>query len=102
MSIAIIIPAFKEADNIEKLIFSILKVLNDPIIIIIDDFPDRETEEKIKVFNNICYIYRGQKLGRGSSVIEGMRNLINEKEINKIIEMDANLSHDPNELFQDL
>jgi len=41
-------------------------------------------------------------LGRGSSVIEGMRNLINEKEINKIIEMDANLSHDPNELFQDL
>ena len=102
MSIAIIIPAFKEADNIEKLIFSILKVLNDPIIIIIDDSPDRETQEKIKAFNNIRYIYRGQKLGRGSAVIEGMRNLINEKEINKIIEMDANLSHDPNELFQDL
>ena len=102
MSIAIIIPAFKEVDNIEKLIFSILKVLNDPIIIIIDDSPDRKTEEKIKTFNNIRYIYRGQKLGRGSAVIEGMKNLINEKEIDKIIEMDADLSHDPNEIQNNL
>ena len=102
MSIAIIIPAFKESDNIEKLIFSISKVLNDPIIIIIDDSPDRETQEKIKAFNNIRYIYRGQKLGRGSAVIEGMRNLINEKEIDKIIEMDADLSHDPNEIQNNL
>ena len=51
MSIAIIIPAYKESDNIEKLIFSILKVLKDPIIIIIDDSPDKEIQEKIKKFN---------------------------------------------------
>ena len=78
MSIAIIIPAYKEADNIEKLIFSILKILKDPLIIIIDDSPNKDTHEKIKKFNNVRYIYRGEKLGRGSAVIEGMKNIVNE------------------------
>lgn len=102
MSIAIIIPAFKESDNIEKLIFSILKILKDPIIVIVDDSPNKEIQEKIKNFNNIRYIYRGKKLGRGSAVIEGMKNLVNEKEIGKIIEMDADLSHDPSEINNNL
>ena len=102
MTIAIIIPAFKESGNIEKLIFSILKILENPLIIIIDDSPDRKTQEKIKTFNNIRYIYRGKKLGRGSAVIEGMKNLVNEKEINKIIEMDAALSHDPSDIQNNL
>ncbi len=102
MTIAIIIPAFKEFDNIEKLICSIQKVLGNPLIIIIDDSPDRKTQEKIKNFNNIRYIFRGKKLGRGSAVIEGMQSLVNEKGINKIIEMDADLSHDPNEIVNNL
>ena len=102
MSIAIIIPAFKESDNIEKLIFSILKILKDPVIVIVDDSPNKEIQEKIKNFNNIRYIYRGKKLGRGSAVIEGMKNLVNEKEISKIIEMDADLSHDPSEINNNL
>ena len=102
MNIAIIIPAYKESDNIEKLIFTILKFLKDPLIIIVDDSPNKETQEKIKNFNNIRYIYRGKKLGRGSAVIEGMKNLINEKEINKIIEMDADLSHEPSEIQNNL
>ena len=102
MTIAIIIPAFKESDNIQKLIGSIQKVLGNPLIIIIDDSPDRKTQEKIKNFNNIRYIFRGKKLGRGSAVIEGMQSLVNEKGINKIIEMDADLSHDPNEIVNNL
>ena len=102
MSIAIIIPAYKESDNIENLIFSILEFLKDPIIIIVDDSPNNEIQEKIKRFNNIRYIYRGKKLGRGSAVIEGMKTLIKEEEINKIIEMDADLSHNPSEIENNL
>ena len=102
MSIAIIVPVFKESDNIEKLIFSILNILKDPIIVIVDDSPDKEVQEKIKNFNNIRYIYRGTKLGRGSAVIEAMKNLINEEKISKIIEMDADLSHDPSEIKNNL
>ena len=57
MNTAIIVPAYKEFDNIEKLINSILKVLKKPLIIIVDDSPDRRTEERIKKFENIHYIY---------------------------------------------
>ena len=102
MRIAIIIPAYKESDNIEKLISLIQKILEDSIIIIVDDSPDNKTEEKIKNFNNIRYIFRGKKLGRGSAVIQGMKSLVNEKEISKVIEMDADLSHDPNEIQDNL
>ena len=102
MSIAIIVPAYKESDNIENLIVSILKFLKNPIIIIVDDSPNNEIQEKIKRFDNIRYIYRGKKLGRGSAVIEGMKTLIKEEEINKIIEMDADLSHNPSEIENNL
>jgi len=102
MSTAIIIPAYKEFDNIEKLINSILKVLKDPLIIIVDDSPDDKTGEKVRKFGNIHYVYRGKKLGRGSAVIDGMRYLIDKIQIDKIIEMDADLSHDPSELNRNL
>ena len=49
MSIAIIIPAFKESENIEKLVKLILEVLKKPLIVIVDDSPDREIENIIKV-----------------------------------------------------
>ena len=45
-----------------------------------------EIENIIKVFNNIHYVYRGKKLGRGSAIIEGMKIIIKKKEIDKIIE----------------
>jgi dolichol-phosphate mannosyltransferase len=102
MSIAIIIPAYKESENIENLIFTILSFLKDPMIIIVDDSPNNEIKEKIKRFNNIRYIYRGKKLGRGSAVIEGMKTLIKEERVNKIIEMDADLSHSPSEIENNL
>ena len=102
MSIAIIIPAFKESENIEKLVKLILEVLKKPLIVIVDDSPNREIENIIKVFKNIHYIYRGKKLGRGSAVIEGMKNIVSKENIDTIIEMDADLSHDPKEIEKHL
>ena len=98
MSIAIVVPAYKEAKNIENLVKSILEVLKNPFIVIVDDSPNNEIENIIKVFNNIHYVYRGKKLGRGSAIIEGMKIIIKKKEIDKIIEMDADLIHDPKEI----
>ena len=98
MSIAIVVPAYKEAKNIENLVKSILEVLKNPFIVIVDDSPNNEIENIIKDFNNIHYVYRGKKLGRGSAIIEGMKIIIKKKEIDKIIEMDADLIHDPKEI----
>ena len=73
MNLTIIIPAYKEADNIEVLIDKINKNLKDPYIILVDDSPDNSIEKIIKKFNNLKYIFRGKKLGRGSAVLDGMK-----------------------------
>ena len=98
MNVAVIIPAYKEAENIEKLVKSILEIVEKPTIIIVDDSPNNEIESIIKPFENIIYLYRGRKLGRGTAVIEGMKTIIKLKNIDKIIEMDADLSHEPKEI----
>ena len=90
MNVAIVIPAFKESQNIENLVKSILEVLKDPFIVILDDSPDREIEKIVKFFHNVHYFYRGKKLGRGSAVIEGMKTIIKKKEININIKANGN------------
>jgi len=102
MKVAIVIPAFKESENIENLIRSILEVLKDPLIVIVDDSPDKKIEEVTNAFENIHYIYRGKKLGRGSAVIEGMKVVVKKEELEAIIEMDADLSHNPKEINENL
>ena len=101
-SIAICIPTYNESDNIEKLIHSILKVVKDPIIVIVDDSLNKDIETKIKDFKEVHYIYRGKKLGRGSAVLEGMKIIVEHDNFSKIIEMDADLSHDSNEIPNNL
>ena len=71
-SIGIVIPAYKEAENIINLIKKIRKNLKC-LIIVVDDSPDLQTkkvilESKIK---NLKYFKRGKKDGRGSAVIFG-------------------------------
>ena len=102
MNIAIVIPSYNELENIKKLIESILIAIKNPKIVIVDDSLNNDIEEITKNFDNINYIFRGKKLGRGSAVIQGMNSVINDKEINKIIEMDADLSHDPQEIKRNL
>ena len=46
--IAIIIPAFNEEENIEKLIKKINYYVKKPIIILVDDSPSFKTSEIIK------------------------------------------------------
>ena len=102
MGLAIIIPSYKESENIKKLIDSILQVIENPKIVIVDDSPESDIEGIVKNFNNIQYIYRGKKLGRGSAVLQGIKSVINDEKIDKIIEMDADLSHDPQEINKNL
>ncbi len=95
--IAIIIPAYNEKENLKNLIESINKNLQNCDIFIIDDSKINDSEQTLREFNNINFFFRGDKLGRGSAVLFGLNQSIkNEYEI--YIEMDADFSHNPNEL----
>ena len=102
MNISIVIPTFKEKANIKKLVNLIKSEIQVLKIVIVDDSPDEEIRDEINDLKDINYIYRGKKLGRGSAIIEGL-NFSQENFNSEIfIEMDADLSHDPKELKENL
>jgi len=101
--IGITIPAYNESDNILRLIKKIRQYLNC-LIVIVDDsnnFKTRDLINKSK-FKNIKYFHRKKKLGRGSAVFMGFKKIMLLKKISCLIEMDADSSHNPNELKRNL
>ena len=98
MNIGIVLATYNEELNIKELVNLIVKNVDEAKIVIIDDSPERTIEGLVRNFKNIVYIYRGEKLGRGSAVLEGMREILSNNNIDTIIEIDTDLSHDPSEI----
>ncbi len=99
---AVIVPALNESGNLKILVPNIFKNLSDSKVIIVDDSGDIENKKLHTVMlehgNRVEIINRGQKLGRGSAIIDGLKSGMKDKNIRYFFEMDADLSHDPAEL----
>ena len=98
----IIIPTFNESENIELIINKIL-LLNDSndILVVDDNSPDGTSkivsDLKKENIDRIFLIVRDNKLGLGSAYKEGFNWALNQN-YSYIFEMDADLSHDPEEI----
>ena len=98
----IIIPTFNESENIELIINKIL-LLNDSndILVVDDNSPDGTSkivsDLKKENIDRIFLIVRDNKLGLGSAYKEGFNWALN-KNYSYIFEMDADFSHDPDEI----
>ena len=100
----IIIPTFNEKENIEKIIrkvFSLEKLFH---ILIVDDGSPDGTGTIVKnlqnQFNGQLHIEeRTGKLGLGTAYIHGFKWAL-QKDYQFIFEMDADFSHDPNDLIR--
>ena len=92
---------FNELDNIKNLVSSIKKQPSNPHILIIDDNSPDGTSEEIKKlqnnFKNLFLIKRNNKLGLDSAHKEAYEFAL-KNNYDFLITMDADLSHDPNEL----
>jgi dolichol-phosphate mannosyltransferase len=99
----VIIPTYKEKENIEPLIESISSLPVPFNILIIDDNSPDGTADIVKnlqaSFRNVHLIERPAKLGLGTAYITGFKWAL-EKGYKYIYEMDADFSHDPDDLVR--
>jgi len=103
MSNIVIIPTYKEKENIEEIIRAIseLSVMFD-ILIIDDNSPDGTANIVKKLqseFNNLYLIERPSKLGLGTAYITGFKWAL-ARGYSFIYEMDADFSHNPKDLLK--
>ena len=101
MKAIVIIPTYNEIENINAIITAVLNVVNDMNILVVDDnSPDgtaAEVERMMQNDNRIHLIKRSGKLGLGTAYCDGFRYCI-DKKFDYIFEMDADFSHNPEEL----
>ena len=102
-NIAIITPSYREFKNIPVLIKKIRKILPESKIVIIDDSP-KDENLKLKIMlkkeKNIKLISRFKKMGRGSAVVEGLKEAFKNKKIKYFFEIDSDLAHNPSEIHR--
>ena len=102
MSNLIIIPTYNEIENIENIIRKVFSLEESFSVLIIDDGSPDGTAKKVKElqkeFSDTLFIEeRTGKLGLGTAYILGFKWALN-KNYQYIFEMDADFSHDPNDL----
>jgi len=103
--IGIILPTYREAENISKLIDDIESLNLDSTILVIDDSsPDKTAEivqEKQAKYGNILLCIRPWKAGLGTAITDGFRFFLAAKKPPKcVITMDADYSHNPKDIPQ--
>ncbi len=99
----VIIPTYNEIENIEKIIRAVFSLQKCFHILIIDDgSPDGTAQVvhrlmKDEFSDRLFIIERSGKLGLGTAYITGFKWAL-ERDYEYIFEMDADFSHDPNDL----
>ncbi|MEO0189819.1 MAG: polyprenol monophosphomannose synthase [candidate division WOR-3 bacterium] len=97
----VIIPTYNEAVNIEKIINAVLSKSEQLEILVIDDNSSDNTSEIVenlmKQNNRVHIIKRPRKMGLGTAYVTGFGYAL-ENNYDFVFEMDADFSHDPNDL----
>lgn len=101
MKSLVCIPTYNEKDNVKKIIHAALKQHESINVLIIDDnSPDGTAaivRDMMKSEQRIDIIERPKKLGLGTAYVRGFKYAI-ENNYDYVFEMDADFSHDPNDL----
>ncbi len=100
----VIIPTYNEIENIETIlraVFSLPKLFH--VLVVDDNSPDKTAEKVIelqKEFENKLFLDKGtKKAGLGTAYVRGFRWAL-ARDYEYIFEMDADFSHNPNDLVK--
>jgi dolichol-phosphate mannosyltransferase len=102
MKTVIVIPTYNEKENIGPLLEKIFTLLPEVFILVVDDnSPDKTAEtvrEKQKKFSHLFLLVREKKEGLGKAYVDAFSRVIKDSEVDKVVMMDADFSHDPERL----
>ena len=101
MKTLVIIPTYNEKENVAKIIEKALNAADSVDVLIVDDNSPDGTAQIVRDIMQkeprVFMIEREGKLGLGTAYIAGFKFAIDRK-YDYIFEMDADFSHDPNEI----
>ena len=101
MKVLVIIPTYNEADNILKVIDLVFEAEPSADVLVVDDnSPDGTAglvKKLLKKEKRVSLIKREAKKGLGTAYVAGFKFAL-ENGYDRILEMDADLTHDPAEI----
>jgi dolichol-phosphate mannosyltransferase len=96
--VAVVVPTYNEADNIETLCTRVRAALADAEIVVVDDASPDGTADVVRGMRDrlapISLVERSGKSGLGSAYRAGFAHAI-ERGVDVCVQIDADLSHDP-------
>jgi dolichol-phosphate mannosyltransferase len=98
LRVLVIVPTYNERDNLPILIDAVFAVLDKAHVLVVDDASPDGTghivDEIVARDARVHVLHRKAKLGLGTAYIEGFK-LALERGYDVVVEMDADMSHDP-------
>ena len=102
-TVAIMLPTYREAQNIETLIREIQSLSINSLMLVVDDSSPDGTANIVrrlqKEYDNIILFVRPAKLGLGTAITAGFRLLLSlENPPDYVVAMDSDYSHNPRDI----
>lgn len=103
MKFVIVIPTYNERDNIIPLLEALRRVLEgvsgyDVTYLVVDDNSPDGTQDLVEDYrknHSDVFVLSGRKEGLGKALLRGVSHAIDDMGAEIILQMDADLSHDP-------
>lgn len=100
---AILIPTYNERDNITQLTLQLLSLVSPTtgIFIIDDSSPDgtgKLADRLASKYKQVVVLHRTEKKGLGAAYIHGLQELKKYPDVEYVLTMDADFSHDPRDV----
>ncbi|WP_370390596.1 polyprenol monophosphomannose synthase [uncultured Winogradskyella sp.] len=100
----VIIPTYNEIENIEAILRSVFSLEKEFDVLVVDDASPDHTADAVKALQSefpkrLNLLNRQDKSGLGSAYIAGFKWAL-ERDYKFIFEMDADFSHNPNDLLK--
>ncbi len=95
----VVVPTYNEADNIEELVDRVLGQPADIEILIVDDNSPDGTAAMVEAIarrdQRVHLLSRPGKMGLGSAYVAGFTYALEKTDVDLVVQMDADFSHDP-------